>query len=320
MNLSPEDLAHLTPDERDAYMADSKEAIDGLQAVADEQVDDAGSDAGGEAADDGQAAQASTDDASAAAAATEPAASEPQPAQQQETYERTFTADPIEDIAGQRKALRAEEAAALKAYQKAIREGLMDGKEDFAEEEAAYLAVKDSVADKLDALLRSETTAEVSARIAQQNIENARQAETRRFLADSKARDGIDYAADKALDVEVGGLVNLFVAEAQAAGKQDPVEAFRWALEQAHSVIKLRHPEKVTVKAAAATPAPASQQPRQPDLAAVPKTLSGLPAAAPAPTGDDMMGKIANLEGDDLEMYLASLPKAQVERLSRGTH
>ena len=60
-------------------------------------------------------------------------------------------------------------------------------------------------------------------------------------------------------------------------------------------------------------PAPAGRA-QQPTV----RTLAGLPAAAPAPVGDDVMGKISLLEGEDLEKFMAKMPTADVDKLLRA--
>ena len=85
-------------------------------------------------------------------------------------------------------------------------------------------------------------------------------------------------------------------------------------------VARLQHPGIAPVHAVgsrgggphlAVQPAGRAQQPRV-------RPLAGLPAAAPAPVGDDVMGKISLLEGEDLEKFMAKMPTADVDKLLRA--
>ena len=64
-----------------------------------------------------------------------------------------------------------------------------------------------------------------------------------------------------------------------------------------------------------ATPAPAADG-REPQPSV--RTLAGLPAAVPAPVGDDVMGKVSLLEGEDLKKFMAKLPPADGDKLLRA--
>lgn len=87
-----------------------------------------------------------------------------------------------------------------------------------------------------------------------------------------------------------------------------------WFLEEADRQVRQRFGG---VKGAVESPVAAVVPPKpapQPTI----KTIGGLPAAAPAPIGDDIMAKIGTLEGEELERYFARLSPADVDKLSRA--
>lgn len=87
-----------------------------------------------------------------------------------------------------------------------------------------------------------------------------------------------------------------------------------WFLEEADRQVRQRFGGvKGAVESPVASVAPPKPAP-QPTI----KTIGGLPAAAPAPIGDDIMAKIGTLEGEELERYFARLSPADVDKLSRA--
>lgn len=87
-----------------------------------------------------------------------------------------------------------------------------------------------------------------------------------------------------------------------------------WFLEEADRQVRQRFGGvKGAVEPVVAAVVPPKPTP-QPTI----KTIGGLPAAAPAPIGDDIMAKIGTLEGEELERYFARLSPADVDKLSRA--
>ena len=130
--------------------------------------------------------------------------------------------------------------------------------------------------------------------------------EQERFFGNDKnAATYADPVMVAALDSQVKILAN------------DPANSSRkasWFLEEADRLVRARFTGAATpATPATPTPAAAGREP-QPTV----RTLAGLPAAAPAPVGDDVMGKISLLEGEDLEKFMAKMPTADVDKLLRA--
>lgn len=205
---------------------------------------------------------------------------------------------------------KTEEAAALKQ--------LHDGEIDFdayneikAKSDAAIEAANETISDLKTAI----KIAERDAAAAQQEVANAWSKEVATLMANSKA-EGFDYKGNEKLSKELNGLVRAFGQEATEQGMSDDgLKASKWALAQAHAMMKLRHPE--LVKAAPANtgtkpPAPASNTP-QPRHALT--ALNNMPNADRTLGDNDEVSKFSQLEGEDLERAMARMSPAEVEKL-----
>jgi len=83
-----------------------------------------------------------------------------------------------------------------------------------------------------------------------------------------------------------------------------------WFLEEADRQVR----QRFNLGVAAVTPTVTTPKPKVPTV----RTIGSIPAAAPAPIGDDVMGKIGTLEGEDLEKYVARMSPADVDKLLRS--
>ncbi len=169
----------------------------------------------------------------------------------------------------------------------------------------AYAKTEGEVATAREALTIAKTLHTANAQAA----ENYQQGELKKLMAQAKAADGLDYATPKAaarFDAEMSILAN------------DPDwqnRDFTDRVAEAHKNVLAVMGKK---PAPAPAPAPVAAAPAAAPLG--PRTLSGLPTAAPAGTGGDpIMDKFLSLQGDAAERFLASQSPAEVERLMRST-
>lgn len=288
------ELASLTPDERSALEADdaSEDDAAALQAIADEAGDDEGDEKAETTDEKAEGEKADTTDAKAD---DEKSEESDEPAAELQA-DRTFKAEAPADAAEQRKTLRAEDAAAFKQ--------LMEGEI----EPEAYAAIKDRVNDELEALTRAEVTADVSSRIAAQSLANDWKKAVNEAVATAK-KDGIDYMGKQQL-ADFDSLLKLYSKNAADNGmKDDNLEASMWALEEANKMMRKIHGvAKPAAPAVKTEEKPAAQRHNLPNI-------GKLPAADRAPINDDIMSKIATLDGEDLEKYMATLSSKEIDRI-----
>jgi hypothetical protein len=260
----------------------------------------------------------------AAAPASEPPAA---PAPSAVVY-RANVGDVQKDIQAQKdaiKAARTDEQAALKK--------LNDGEITFEE----YSKVRTDVDTKVDAandkileINRAVARAEVSVELTAQQQANAWKGMLNDYVKVAKG-DGLDFQANEALRGEFNSLLKAFASEASDKGLSDDnnMEASRWALDQAKQIMAIRHPKPAApspapAPGAAAPAAGAPAAPAAPAASPAPaaaalnglQTLSTMPSAAAAPVADDVMSKIGALEGEELEVYMASLPRDVYARVT----
>jgi hypothetical protein len=303
---SEQELASLTPDERSAL--ESESATDDDAAVLAEIAAEGDTDAAAAAV----AAQAEVDQQAVADAAAnlqddgkkaeaekaDDAGQKDEPIAIQ--TDKTFHAEAPADIAEKRKNLRAEDAAALKK--------LMDGEIE-AEE---YAAIKDRVSDDLEALVRSEVTADVSTRMAVQAKANEWAKALNSAVASAKA-EGLDYMS-KELSGEFDSLLKVYSEKASQQGMTDDnLEASKWALAEANKMMRRMHgtPVKASVADDKKSDEPAAARHNL-------TTLAKMPAADRAPINDDVMAKMGSLQGEDLEKYMATLSSKEIDRIMAG--
>jgi hypothetical protein len=310
------ELASLAPEERAALeTADgsNKDTLEELAGGADTAAGAAGADtaAGAAGADTvaGAAGAAGADTAAGAAgadtlagAATEPPAAAAAPAPNAVVY-TAKVGDIAKEVQSQKDAIKAARTEKRQALVK-----MNDGEIDAAN-------------DKLLEVNRAQTRAETAAELTQQQQQKAWTGMLNEYVGTAKAA-GLDYTGNEALRTEFNGLLRAFATEADSRGMVDGADmaASRWALEQAASIMAVRHPKAAPAAAAAAPAAGAAAAPAAAPAAAaartgIPPSLGAMPAAAAAPVGDDVMSKINTLSGDELELYVASLPKDVANRL-----
>jgi hypothetical protein len=284
---SDAELAGLTTDEQEALRSDadvSAEAEASSEAAA-------AAVAAEEAAT--VAATAEADAAAAAAAGGEPAVDKPDgtelKAADSAEFTPKFTADMPEGAADRLLEIQTEKDSLVELFN--------DGEIDMP----ALMAGMSRLDDERVTLV----VAQENAKFAEHQNASLRtqrwEWEQERFFGNDKnAATYTDPVMVAALDSQVKILAN------------DPANSSRkasWFLEEADRLVRARF----TGAATPVIPAAAGREP-QPTV----RTLAGLPAAAPAPVGDDVMGKISLLEGEDLEKFMAKMPTADVDKLLRA--
>lgn len=264
------------------------------------------------------AADANTEDGAAAAAEAEPPAdAQPapsekdggaQPAEEIDPAALAELADPLglhaaqptrfqaevaADLKEQRKALRAEKAAALTK--------LMNGEIDAD----AYAAEEDRIGDALDALNRQEVRAETLQEVNRQNDANYNSRVLKSLIATRKAE--VDYANDAKAQRQFDQALSMLGADPDNAGRD-----FAEIAEEAHrAVAALRG-----VQAAAPTNQRKPSQPpdRRPQVQA-PVTLRDMPAAAQSNSGGSLEEQLGRLSGVAYEEAFSKLSPAAKARL-----
>lgn len=289
------DLADLTPEERSAIEAEAGDNADILNELAD--------------GDDGTAATPGAEGADGAAAPAAPA-----------PY--TADVDPAKlqaDLDAEKKAItdaRAEETEALRK--------LNDGEIDFAEYQAVrdkVTATVDAANDKIRTIDRDLTRATVASEMTAQQAKKAWTGMVNNYVTVEAKADGVDYSGDAGKErvKEFQTLVTVFGKEAAERGMEDGdnLEASRWALAQAREIMRSRHGKAPTAAPPAPAGAPAAPAPGAPrhNLA----TLGTMPAAAGNVQQSDALSKAATLEGEALEIWLASQPRDVVDAIMAGT-
>ncbi|MBX3653203.1 MAG: hypothetical protein KF686_03395 [Ramlibacter sp.] len=317
-----EELDGLTPDERSAIEAETgdEDALTEIAAGGDEDDDGKGgaaeAGAGAEAGAEGKSAGEAAAGEEGKAATTEEPAKGPDP-----TVYIADAGDADAKIQEQRDAVREARNAEKEALKK-----LNDGEIDFE----AYDAIRSESETKIDTaqaaildLNNLKTRATVAAEMNEQNQLKAWNGMVAAYRKEALA-DGLDYSGEAGAPLlkEVNTLIKAFASEAVANGLSDAnnMEASAWALQQARQVMAMRHkkagPAPTPAPAGAPAAAPAAADPAAPAaLRHNLKTLGGMPAAAGNVTSDESMSKIATLEGEELELYLAGQSKADIERL-----
>lgn len=303
---SAEDLEALAPDELAALEA---EHLAGNPGEAEALAELAGEGADGSDAEDGTAAAGAGADGQAGA---EEGTDEPGDAP---AYVATAPQDAEAQIKAQRDAIQAAKAAEKTALKQ-----LHDGEIDFEEYDKIRNtsdAAVDAANEKLMELNLALNRAQVAEEMTQQQLARAWKGEVSELMK-AAATEGLDYKGNAELNKELNGLVRAFGMEATERGMTDEgLKASKWALQQAHATMKLRHPELVKAApapAAGAKPGEAAGKPadgKRHNLA----TLAQMPNAD-RPLGDtDDIAKFGQLEGEELEKAIAGMSPAQVEKL-----
>lgn len=170
-----------------------------------------------------------------------------------------------------------------------------------------YSDLEDKLSAERDVILDARRSADYAQRYNQQ-----RQAE---YVTDTRTgafkefkAEGVDYAT-KDLRAKFDRAFGVLMSDPEFADK--PLTELGSVYAEAHKMVKAmigfqpKAPAKPAVAAAPVTPRQA------------PVTLGGLPAAAPASVQDETLQKMNQLNGEDLERFYASLPKAEVTRLMK---
>lgn len=302
--MSPEEIEALTSPDAESHLGhaapDDAQASASTETPAPESAtasDDAGK------AQDGQ--EQPPVQADGAAGEQAPQGGQQETAQAQDTFVPTFQGRAPENYAQHRQELLAKKA---EAFQK-----LMDGEIDAKE----YVEIETEVQTQLDDLQAARIRAETLNEANTQTQLAIQQREIQRIIKSAKAAGELDYVADQDAQIQFDAVLAALQASPANAGKD-----FAELADQAHrAVLAMRGIGKAEAPAPTPAPAPAAPAPaaaqKQPELP--PRTLAGLPTAGHASIGDDIAAKLATLQGEDAERFIASLPPAQVERLLRAS-
>jgi hypothetical protein len=293
------ELAGLTLEEQEALRADA-DADGASEAEVIEAADPVVETVADSIATEEPAAEAVTAEAGEPAAELGESAGEGQGAESAE-FTPKFTSDMPEGVADRLLAIQDEKAFLVEQFN--------DGQIDMPTMMAGMSRLDD---EKVTLVVAQE-----NAKFAERQNDSLRKQrwewEQERFFGSEKnATTYADPVMVAALDSQVKILA------------KDPANASRkaaWFLEEADRLLRLRFSGAAAPDApdAPAVPAvPAVQPVAKRELPPTVRTLSGIPAAAPAPVSDDVMGKIRLLQGEDLEKYVGKMPTADVDKLLRS--
>lgn len=292
-NYTKEELATLTPEELSALELENGDE-DILNELAGD--DDPAND---ESASSEEAAKVDASASVEPAEANEETPSDDAGEQSQgDAIKPIYQADSVADSSSERTALLTQKNEAFAK--------LIDGEITAAE----YSTIENDVLSKIRAIDAAEVKAQVSSEITQQQLEHAWDKEVATLVKVAK-KEGLDYAGNKELNSEFDTLVRVFSAEAAQKGMSDEgLVASKWALAQAHSVMKVRN---------GITTQPAKNQDDTPPAEKAPRhnlqTLSGLPNADRAQVDNDTISRLGGLGGEDLEMAMATMSEKDVNKL-----
>lgn len=292
-NYTKEELSTLTPEELSALELENgdEDILNELAGDEDQANDDSASDD-----------EAAKVDASASA---EPAkANEETPSDDAgeqslgDAIKPIYQADSVADSSSERTALLTQKNEAFAK--------LIDGEITAAE----YSTIENDVLSKIRAIDTAEVKAQVASEITQQQLEHAWDKEVATLVKVAK-KEGLDYAGNQELNSEFDTLVRVFSAEAAQKGMSDEgLVASKWALAQAHSVMKARH-GITTQSAKNQDDTPPAEKPPRHSL----QTLSGLPNADRAQVDNDTISRLGGLEGEELEIAMATMSEKDVNKL-----
>ena len=190
----------------------------------------------------------------------------------------------------------AEQIAALNERELALEAQFNDGEIDAPELSRAMREISSKRTELLIDQKQSEWAAKQNAEIEQQF--NARI--TRQFFDKPAAKLYEDTIMYRLLDATVADLRT-----------SAPEKGYEWALNEADRLVR----QRIGGNAPSLKPVEA---PRAKEVPPTVRTIGNLPAAAPAPVGDDRAEKIGMLEGEDLEKYVGRLSADDRKKLSRA--
>lgn len=311
-----DELASLTPDELSALENDAGDSDGTLEEIA-----------GGDDTDAAAVEAAATAQAEADATAAKPEA-EGKPAADDKTGDAKPIEKPAAEAAKTETPAEEDEQLNLSSFKPETPDGadalrteletrkadafqkLMDG----TMEPDDYKIIDKEVSAKLAELQSAAITDRVTAKIERQELEKAWNSELNATLK-AGANDGIDYAKTPALKDEFMDLVGAFGVAADRKGMSDKnLEASKWALAQAHDVMRMRHGKAAAV-ADPVVPAAKTEAEKTPGQRHDLKTLGALPSADRTQVNDDVLSKFSTAEGEDIEKLMARMSPADVERL-----
>lgn len=168
--------------------------------------------------------------------------------------------------------------------------------------------------EKKDSLIEQRATARTAATFTQQTAQQAFQHDKRTFLRTMEKYEGVPYGANKlmatAFETELVAVANEALAKKEDPSAQELFEAaHERVMEQMRALgANVGNKKRGAREEPAADTKPAGEKPpRQ-----VPRTLGGLPSAAPSTDMDsELMQQAANLDGEDLELFIAGLSPAK---------
>lgn len=298
-NYTKEELATLTPEELSALeLENGDEDILNELAGDDDQAND-------ESASSDEAAKASADASvsdDAAKTGDEAASTDnvdnSDDQSQGDAIKPIYQAETVADSSTERTALITQKNEAFAK--------LIDGEITAAE----YSTIENDVLAKIRAIDTAEVKAQVANEMTQQQMIREWEKEVNSLVASAK-KEGLDYASNQELNTEFDTLVRVFSAEAAQKGMSDEgLRASKWALAQAHSVMKTRH-GIVSQAPKAQEQVPASEKQPRHNL----QTLSGLPNADRAQVDNDTISRLGGLVGEDLELAMATMSEKDVNKL-----
>ena len=298
-NFSDEDLARMTPAEREAVTADDDDSD--MQTIANETGGDDGDAAGAgsgkpadkdvtDVTDKNESRNTSQDDNSPTAA---------------------YVTSGVDNYDEQVSTLETKKDDAFKK--------MMDGEITDAE----YRTIDKEVSSELRALDRAMTKAEVSNEMTNQQATTAWLDYVDAQIQTS-AKAGADLSANEALMAELDRTVKLLAGQVRT----DPdmvkhlsptkpgaliTNVDKWVLNEAIEIVKARNKMTAAPGKGDTTP-PKSRAGTPPDLSGLPPNLARVPAAKDADAGGDEFAHLANLTGTDYEKALAKLSPDQIER------
>lgn len=306
------DLSGLSPEEMAALNADENGSIEDLKEIANLNLDadgnqDQGNNGAGEGdngdddGNDGGSDQGGQGDAGAQAAG-EGAATETNNQGNdddgddgQQEFNHNYHVAPVENFDEQIKAI-ADEKIALRAQ-------LTAGDIELD----AYEDQKDQLIAKEQALREQNLKATIAQEQAQQNNQARWQWEQERFFGSKDNEIYQDKYLMVMLDAAIKDLANL------------PENASRngaWFLQEADKIVRARtgNTKEQAQPNAGENQNNQAAANRKPDLNKIPKSLGNLPSADLNDTGSDEFSHLDRLEGMELEMALAKMPKDQQQR------
>lgn len=289
MSYTKEDLAGLTPDEAEALLAEQQPEVDTMAEIASETPTET-------------QVETPAAETEPVAAETPAAESAPENAEAKPEAEAGEETPPVRDFIPEFKSTlkdgHSESVADLTAKANELNEKLRNGEIDIVD----YVSQKDVIDAELFELRLSADRAKWASEQNEQITAQRWKWEVDRFLSQKSSEMYSDKIAFAALNAAINEI---------ATNPDNQNRSQAWLLEEADRQVRSRF---------GVASAPVALVPKPEPAAPItgPKTISAIPAAAPAPVGDDLMSKIGMLEGEELERYVARLSPADVDKLVRA--